>query len=90
MIITSTKLIALLKPKITKVGKVAMRDLDFAVKMVNGKVWEIEELEDWADNFSHDPWRNKNPRYRTIAHFLREPDRWSEPTVEEAEEGQLL
>ena len=35
MIITSTKLIALLKPKITKVGKVAMRDLDFAVKMVN-------------------------------------------------------
>ena len=46
MIITSTKLIALLKPKITKVGKVAMRDLDFAVKMVNGKVWEFEELED--------------------------------------------
>ena len=90
MIITSTKLIALLKPKITKVGKVALRDLEFAVKMVNEIIWTTEELEDWADNFRHDPWRAKNPRYRTIAHFLREPDRWSEPTTEETKEEQLL
>lgn len=90
MITTSIKLIALLKQNITKVGKVASRDLEFTVKMVNGGIWTTEELEDWANNFQHDPWRAKNNRYRTIAHFLREPDRWSEPITEDAKEEQLL
>lgn len=80
---TKIDLIIMLKPYIPAVGSLAEIHFENTCQMLNNGIWTKEDLIQWAQNFANDPWRKQNKRYRTISHFLRQPDRWMEEVKQE-------
>ena len=78
------KLLIQLHKIIGKVGKIAVQDNDNMNNLLKIGIWDEETVLEWAKNFAEDPWRVQNKAYRTVAHFLRDPEKWDEPkTVKE-------
>ena len=70
---------------IKKVGQIAQIHYDNLRACIQSGIWSEEEILQWAQHFAEDPWRNENKKYKTVAHFLRNPEEWMESKkVEEA------
>ena len=74
----SDELVIKLHKIIKKVGKISQQDYANLKACIKAGVWNEEELLTWAQHFAEDPWRVDNKDYRTVAHFLRDPERWTE------------
>ena len=71
-------LILELHKTIKKLGKIAQQDYANLKACIKAEVWNEKDLLLWAQHFAEDPWRVENKEYRTVAHFLRDPERWVE------------
>ena len=74
----SDALVIQLHKVIGKVGKIAQQDYVHMKECLKSEIWTEKELLEWANHFSTDPWRVQNKEYRSVAHFLRDPERWVE------------
>jgi hypothetical protein len=71
----------MLREAIGRVGPISKIHIERNVSYINSGVFTLDEMLAWAKNFAEDPWRKQNIDYRTVAHFLRNPDKWVESKV---------
>lgn len=83
----SDELVIKIHKVIKKMGKISQQDYINLKACIKAEVWDREDVLAWAVHFSEDPWRLQNKEYKTVAHFLRDPERWmeSKKPVEEKE-----
>lgn len=61
---------------IGRLGSIAEIHYSYMNDCIDAGMWEREQVLQWAKHFAEDPWRIQNKEFRTVAHFLRAPERW--------------
>ena len=85
MKIPDDKFIIELYKIIGRIGSIAMQHYTNLKACIKSGIWTEEQVLEWAKHFADDPWRLQNKDYRTVAHFLRDPERWIDPKTAESE-----
>ena len=75
---------------IGRLGNITQADYAYMQACFKAGVWDRDSFKEWAVNFTEDPWRNENKRYKTVAHFLRNPEEWMESKKISTEEAWTL
>lgn len=70
---------------IGRMGPIAEVHYSALKELVEMKIYSEEKLVEWAKAFTQDQWRRENPQYKTVGHFIRDPERWNIEEVEEEE-----
>lgn len=81
MKIPDDKLIVALYKIIGRIGSISMQHYTNLKGCMKAGLWSEEDVLLWAQHFAEDPWRLQNKDYRTVAHFLRDPERWIDSKV---------
>ena len=78
-------LIARLYWEIGRMGPIAEIHYSAMKELIKMGIYTEDNLTKWAKEFVKDQWRRENPQYKTVGHFIRDPERWNIEEVEEEE-----
>lgn len=79
------QLIARLYWEIGRMGPIAEVHYSAMKELIKMGIYTEDNLVKWAKEFVKDQWRKENPQYKTVGHFIRDPERWNIEEVEEEE-----
>lgn len=69
--------------EIGRMGPITEVHYSATKELVKMGIYSEEKLVKWAKEFTKDQWRRENPQYKTVGHFIRDPERWNVEEVEE-------
>lgn len=70
---------------IKKLGSISQESYATYLKRRDVGIWEFEDIKQWAEAFYNDPWRIEHKQYRSVGHFLRDPERYADKVTKKEE-----